>query len=221
MKVVKIIALLIVLISVSTTINAQPSKVSISLGYGTHKIAVRGDFKITDNLVKKENSSTRLYCELGADWQKFDFDINFKSIPYKSNVYMIALGIGIGQEFIFKERVSIQPYLGLFYKYARFVDRDLVKNIGEYSLIRYYAGAQVGKPVENGYGNLFTIDLGSRIGFRITDKIELGGSIGICPAKFSTENSLFGKYWAQKPYPNDYYIKRLLLKGEANIKINF
>ncbi len=135
---------------------------------------------------------------------------------------MLSLGVGVGQEFIFyKDIFVIQPYFGVFYKYARFTDKDLVDGIGEYNLIRYRGGQQVGKPVKNGYGNAFMVDLGTRIGFRIKKRFEIGGSIGICPITFSSANSLFGKYWAVKPYNNDYYIKRLMFKADAGIKINF
>lgn len=198
-----------------------PSKGSIYVGYGVHKIVARGDFKLFE-LKKVKNSSTRIYFDLGGDWQKFSKDFNFKSQPYPSKVWMLSLGVGIGQEFIFyKDIFVIQPYLGVYYKYARFTDKDLVDGIGTYNLIRYHNGQQVGKVVKNAYGNAFMIDIGTRIGFRIKKRFEIGGSIGLCPIKFSSANSLFGKYWAVKPYENDYYIKRLMFKADAGIKINF
>lgn len=227
MRVVKIIALLIVLLSLSTIVKAQPSKGSVSLGYGTHKFVARGDLKITDKLIKVENSSTRLYFDIGYDWKKFQNEsFTFSSVEYNSKVWMLAIGVGIGQEFIIKDIFVVQPYLGLYYKYARFRDKDLVEGIGENNLIRYQylpdgTKIQVGKVVENGYGNLVTVDFGSRVGFRIKKKFEIGGSVGVCPSNFSTNNTLFGKYWGEKPYLNDYYIKRFILKGEFNLKYNF
>jgi hypothetical protein len=203
---------------------AQPSKGSISVGYGTHKFVVRGDYNLTENFIKVDNSSTRLYFDIGYDWKKFDRDeFIFNSVSYPSNVFMFNIGLGIGQEFIFKEKFIIQPYIGILYKYAKLADRDLADAIGEYNLIRYayVGGPQVGKVVDNAYGNLVTVDLGSRFGFRIKKKFEVGGSFGICPAKFSTSNTLFGKYWGEKPNKNDYYIKRFILKAEANFKYNF
>ncbi|MBK9633441.1 MAG: hypothetical protein IPO64_02670 [Bacteroidetes bacterium] len=203
---------------------AQPSKGSISVGYGTHKFVVRGDYNLTENLIKVENSSTRLYLDIGYDWKKFENDdFIFNSNTYSSNVIIFNVGLGVGQEFIFKDKFIVQPYVGILYKYARMADKDLVEAIGTYNLIRraYIGGPQVGKVVDNAYGNLVTIDLGSRFGFRIKKKFEIGGSFGICPAKFSTSNTLFGKYWGEKPYNNDYYIKRFILKAEANFKYNF
>lgn len=203
-----------------------PAKGSVYIGYGVHKIVARGDFKLSDKLIKVKNSSTRLYFDLGGDWQKFkQEDFEFSHVKYSSKVWMLSIGVGIGQEFIFyKDIFVIQPYFGLFYKYARFTDKDLVSAIGDNGIQRYtdYTySTPIGKPVKNGYGNAFMIDFGSRIGFRIKKRFELGGSIGICPIKFSSANSLFGKYWAEKPYGNDYYIKRLLFKADVGIKINF
>lgn len=215
---------LITFLTVFSSDSLAQSFASVSVGYGTQKIAVRGDFNVSESLINVDNSSTRVYIELGGDWQKFEQEtFLFNRIPYKSNVWMLGIGAGIGQEFIFKDVFVLYPYFGIYYKYARFTDQALVEAIGTQGIQRYvnnYTRA-VGKVVNNGYGNLFTVDLGTRIGFRIKDKFEIGGTVGLCPQRFSTPNTLFGRYWAEKPYENELYIKRSLLKAEASLKFHF
>lgn len=201
--------------------DAQPSRGSISGGYGIHKVCVRGDFKLTEKMIKVPNSSTRMYLELGVDWQSFDNPtFYFNSTPYRSDTWMLAAGIGLGQEFIIKKWFVVYPYIGLFYKYARFTDGALVDAIGTYNMQRYWNGQPVGQVVENGYGNLVTVDIGTRIGFRIGKVFEIGGTIAFAPAAYSSQKTLFGEYWGVAPYHNDYYINRLFLKAEGCLRFN-
>ena len=219
---IKLLSLAGVLFMALPLLRAQSSLGSISAGYGTHRIDLRGDVKLTDKLIKVPNSSTRMYLELGIDWQNFQQStFIFNSAPYSSNTWMLALGLGFGQEFIIKNWFVAYPYIGLYYKYARFTDPALVEGIGTYKLQRYHDGMPVGEVVENGYGNLFTVDVGTRIGFRIGKVFEIGGTIAFAPAVFDSQKTLFGRYWAVAPYANDYYIERIFFKGEGYIRFNF
>ncbi len=215
-------AMLVIMLATPATLFAQPSRGSISAGYGTHRIGLRGDFKITEKLIKVPNSSTRMYLEAGIDWQSFQQStFVFNSYPYRSDTWMLGIGLGIGQEFIVKNWFVAYPYIGLYYKYARFSDPSLVEAIGTYKLQRSWDGVPVGEVVENGYGNLFTIDIGTRIGFRIGKVFEIGGTIAFAPAFYDSQKTLFGRYWAVEPYSNPYHIERIFFKGEGFIRFNF
>lgn len=200
--------------------QSSSSTMSVSLIGGTHGIGLRGE--IGSGLSLIPNSRTTYYLDLTAASRKFTTStFPFNGDLYPSAVWIFNMGLGVGQEFDVRQNIVVIPYLGFRLEYARFKDGDLVTGIGTDNLIRTYGSKQVGPTVENGYGNSITVDIGSRIGYKISSSIEIGGLVGFSPIKYSTANTLFGKYWGATPITNDYYINRSPLRFEAGIKFSF
>lgn len=207
----------IVLISVTSVF----SQTSIFGGYGTQGANLRLNFDLNKQLFSP-NIGAILYGEIGG-FQGHTFDvstINFNNTSYPSKTQLYYAGIGLSGSFDSKTFI-FQPYLGLRYNYARFVDQALFDAIGESKLIRYHNGQQVGPKVENAYGNAITFDVGTRIGVKLTDRLSLVASVGISPVKFSTTKTMFGKYWGQAPYPNSYYIELPIYRIEGGLSYDF
>lgn len=214
----KIILIIVVLLSTAVA-NSQKKNASFFAGYSTQGFVIRGDFKISDNFIK--GGETFIYLEGGLDQQKFAKEnFKFENQNYPSDTRILFAGIGIAQEFV-KNKFSIVPYLGLRYAYARFKDKALVSGIGQQNLIRYWNGQKVGPTIENGYGDTFTFDAGLRLGFHISKSLELVASGSISPVKFSTAATVYGKYWGESPYPNDYYIKYEIWRAEGGLRLHF
>lgn len=196
---------------------------SIAAGYGSQGLFVKGDYKIGEIDILN-NPAAKLYIDFNIKGKTFDQStFIFSSVPYPSDVNQYMIGIGGGLDFKFNH-LSVSPYIGARYYYVRFKDMDLFDAIGESNLIRFRPGSttiQVGPTVDNGYGNTFSIDLGTWIGYHISPTFEIGGSIGISPAKFSTAASLYGKYWGEAPYENWFHVKIDPIRLQAGIKLNF
>jgi len=208
-----------------TTVNQ--SSISILAGYGSQGFNLRGDVNISDWLsLDVSNGSTRLYLDFGIDGYQFDQSVlTFNSFDYPSDARVITLGLGGGEEFLFN-KLSIYPFLGLRYYYGRFTDADLVDAIGTYSLQRYIYdqyGSQIpiGPMVDNGYGDVISFDLGSSLGYRVSRLFEIGALVSFSPMKFSSSSTMFGKYWAEPPYTNEYYIKISPVRLEGGIRLHF
>ena len=80
---------------------------------------------------------------------------------------------------------------------------------------------KVGPVVDNAYGNAVSLELGSRIGVKLARFIALEGTVAVAPFRFSSSSTLFGKYWAQAPYDNDYYIRYLPIRAEGTLRFLF
>jgi hypothetical protein len=207
-----------------TSSEAEPEnyRQSFLAGYNTMGVNFRYDFVISEKLLKK--GVTRLYLEAGGNKVRFEQEnFSFSHIIYSSNCRLIIAGIGLEQEYTFG-RTHLSPYVGAHFAYVRFTDRTLVDAIGENGLQRYRDAAltqPVGPPVENAYGNAATFDAGCRLGVLLTSKIELLVSTGYSPLEFSTSSTLFGRYWGEAPYPNQYWVKIRSMRFELGLKLRF
>lgn len=191
---------------------------SISAGYGTQGVLLRLDASVYE---LPHAIPLKVYGDFSVKGKTFERStFTFDNSDYPSDAYSLALGAGANVSFTF-DKLHLQPYLGGRYYYVRFKDRDLVAAIGEDGIQRTSNGSPVGPSVDNAYGNTFSIDVGSWIGYRITPMIEIGGLAGFSPAEFSTAASLFGKYWAQAPTTNQYYVKNNPLRFQGAIRFNF
>ena len=191
---------------------------SIAGGYGTQGVQARLDATVYH---LSETLPLKLYGDVTLKGKTFERStFTFNNNDYPSDVNSFALGAGANVSFTF-DKVHVQPYLGGRYYYVRFKDSDLVSAIGESGLQRSSNGSPVGPSVDNAYGNTFSVDVGSWIGYRITPMIEIGGLAGFSPAEFSTAASLFGKYWAQAPTTNYYYVKNNPFRFQGAIRLNF
>lgn len=190
---------------------------SLTAGYGTQGVLLRLDATVYE----LPQFPVKAYLDLTTQGKTFERStFTFSGNDYPSDANSFALGAGLNVPFAF-DKVRIQPYLGGRYYFVRFKDRDLVAAIGENGLQRYSNGSPVGPSVDNAYGNAFSLDVGSWIGYRITPMIEIGGLAGFSPAEFSTAASLFGKYWAQAPTTNQYYVKNNPFRFQGAIRLNF
>lgn len=226
---------IVLLLSLGTTAKGQiipPFEInddlSLSAGYGTGGLIFRGDFNIYDLSMADPftGGSLRIYLDLGFKGVSFDEPtFIFNRERYVSDARMIVLGLGGGLDAKYG-RWSLYPFFGFRTYDVRFTDPALVDAIGTYGIRRYKINSygyeeQVGPLVENAYGNAFTIDAGGSVGYYITSIIEVGTLIGISPVKFSTSKSLFGEYFGEPPYPNDYYVKPKTVRAEVRLRFNF
>lgn len=192
---------------------------SLFAGYGTNGGLLRFEVVIAEGVIK--NSSTLVYLEGGLKGKKFeDPNFMFRNVNYSSDTRLLFAGLGLAQQFDMKG-FSAAPYLGVRFVYARLKDKALVRDIGENNLIRLWGGTQVGPEVENGYGDVITIDGGLRLGVKLGKSVDLLLTGGLSPVKFNTSTTLFGKYWGEAPYPNDYYINLPVWRAEGGLRVHF
>ena len=205
-----------------TVFKIQPY--SIFLGYGTRGINLKADMELAD--FNNGKSSTRVYFDGTYNPMKFSQpNLTFNSQNYSSNVFLLTVGGGFSQEFLL-DRFTVAPLLGLKYNYVRFTDGALVNAIGTNGLIRYRYDnwgnqVQVGPDVNNGYGNSINFEVGTRLGIKLADWLELNGTFAYSPITFETSSTMFGEYWGEAPYTNQYYVNPTPLKAEGNIRITF
>ncbi|MBL7789388.1 MAG: hypothetical protein JNL75_06085 [Chitinophagales bacterium] len=197
---------------------------SAALGYGNMGFNLKVDMAFL--MFNNNKSSTRFYID--ANYQPLSFgrkNFTFENTNYPSDVFFIGVGGGLSQEFNL-ERFTITPLLGLKYYYVRFYDKALVDAIGQNGLERYITDQFgnrriVGPTVSNGYGNKVSFEVGTRLGFKVTKWLEFSTTAVFTPNEFSTAGSLFGKYWGEAPYTNEYFVDKLPLKLEGNVRFNF
>lgn len=199
----------------------KPSSLSGYFGYGSRGLSLRFDVAVYKINNDKLHTGTNLYVDMSYRGIKFkEQNFNFNYINYPSKVFLLTFSCGVSQEFVIS-RFTIQPYLGIRYHYVRFKDRSLVEEIGSRGIIRYtdltYTET-VGPEVDNGYGNALGFEIGTRLGVIITPWLEINGTFGYDPIKFSTASSLFGPYRGEYPYKNDYYVKVIPAKLEGAVR---
>lgn len=198
--------------------QGESSAISLAIGPGSHGLNGKLDFEFGP---KRPGSSSRLYLDVGGAGWSFDnptFILN--GISYSSNVTILAIGVGVTQEFVLSEKFVVSPFAGLRGEFVRFSDGDLVSRIGDSGLDRLQGGITVGQRVENAYGEAMTFDLGTRVGFRFSNHVELSGTIGFSPIKFETASTLFGEYWGEAPYPNEYHVHRASMRLEVGLRFH-
>lgn len=206
----------------SKPFNGVSLPYSIAIGYGNMGVNLKVDMAFM--MYNQDKSSTRFYID--ANYLPLSFtqsQLRFNSVNYPSDVFLLSLGGGFAQEFVF-DRFTVSPLLGARYYYVRFTDKSLVDAIGTYNLIRYSDQTQtrqVGPVVNNAYGNTFGFEVGTKVGIRLTQWLELCGTATFIPFEFSTAGTLFGKYWGEAPAPNPYYVDRMPLKLEGGVRFNF
>jgi hypothetical protein len=193
---------------------------TIAAGYGMRGVTIKADYKF-DQIVGK-NFKPIVYADLGIQGKSFkELNFTFNGIRYPSDVRVLFVGVGAGLE-LQQKNLILTPFVGLKYAYARFKDRALVDAIGNSNgLQRSRGGVNVGPVVENGYGDVYSLELGTRIGYKISKNISFFTSVAISPIKFSTAATLFGKYWGEAPGANNYYIKYPILNAEGGIRLHF
>ena len=192
---------------------------SVALGYGNMGFNLKVDMAFF--MFNYNKTSTRFYVDV--NYQPLSFarqNLTFQNTNYPSDVFFLGVGGGLSQEFNL-ERFTVTPLLGVKYYYVRFYDKALVDAIGSNGLIRYYNGRQVGPTVSNGYGDKVSFEVGTRLGYKVTKWLEFNTTAVFTPNEFSTAGTLFGKYWGEAPYTNDYFVDKLPLKLEGNVRINF
>jgi hypothetical protein len=186
------------------------SKLSLYAGYGKHGSNFRLDLQLSDKHFN--HSSTLFYIELGGQGITFDQpNLNFAGIEYPSDCRLVTLGGGIAQEFLFNNRWSVMPFIGLRNEYVSFKSSALADAIGNSGLQRYADNAMtipVGPAVNNAYGDASSFDIGCRLGIRLGKRFYLMSTIGYSPIHFDTGDTMFGQYWGQAPYFNPYWVKR-------------
>ena len=211
--------------SAPKNLDNQYSSLSLYGGYGKHGVNFRLDLQIAEKHSQK--SSTRLYLELGGQGITFDQpNFNFAHVEYPSDCRLISFGGGIAQEFLFNNRFSLTPFIGLRNEYVRFKNSALVDAIGTSGLVRYTDNTyttQIGPVVKNAYGDASSFDIGSRLGIRLGKRrvYELSATIGYSPIVFDTADTLFGQYRGQAPYENPFWVKRNPLRYELGLRFNF
>ena len=200
---------------------------SISAGYGTQGLAFGADIRLVElDLNNSYTGAIKGYLSLNSMKRQFERStFIFNSVSYASDVRLTNLGVGLSVDIKYS-RFCINPFVGLKYYYVRFTDQQLVDAIGLGGLIRYHYDnygylSQVGPQVDNGYGDAIAVDAGLWLGVNLTTVIEIGGLVGASPVTFSTAQSLFGTYWGESPYPNDYYVQVKTLRAELRLRLNF
>lgn len=224
------IFLLLFVYSNHHTLNAQSNinefkseEYALSLGYGN--MGFNGKFDVAFMHYLKDQSSSRFYLDFS--YQPMSFSVssfNFNHQNYSSDAFLFSFGGGIMQEFLIAKRLIISPFIGARYYYVRFTDGDLVDAIGTNTLVRYTDftySKTAGPVVENGYGNTFGFEAGTVVGIKIIKWLEVYGSFSFAPVEFSTANTLFGKYWGESPYPNNYYVDKLPLRMGGGLRFSF
>lgn len=205
------------------TIQHGYPELSLYAGYGKHGVNFRFDMQFSDKHFN--NTSSLFYLELGGQGITFSqSNFYFASVAYPSDCRLITFGGGLAQEFIFNNRWSVMPFVGLRNEYIRFKSQALVDAIGNGGLQRYADMAMtipVGPVVNNAYGDAASFDVGSRLGVRLGSRIYLMSTIGYSPIHFDTAETLFGQYWGQAPTPNQFWVKRNPSRFELALRITF
>lgn len=208
----------------------RPSDFGIMLGYGTHGLLARLDLNLSSLAGGREGTvaNTHAYLDLGADGYSFsEPNFTFDGTNYSSGVFLYDIGGGLAEEIAFSNgHLLLTPFVGVRYEKARFADQSLLDAIGTNGINRYERDAygnqyKVGPTVANGYGDVTTIDLGVRLGFRFCRLLEVTGTAAFAPIKYSTSGTLFGQYWGESPYANNYRIDRPAVRLEGGVRFNF
>jgi hypothetical protein len=210
--------------SIKKQINFKSSPYSIGIGYGTRGFNLKADMALIS--FNNNKSTTRVYVDGTYQTIKFSqSNFSFNYILYPSNVFLLTIGGGLSQEFVL-DRLTLAPLLGIKYNYVRFTDKALVDAIGTNGMNRLIYDSwgneiQVGPTVDNGYGNSISFEIGTRAGIKITEWLEINGTVAFNPISFSTAATLFGEYRGEAPYVNDYYVNPTPIKAEGNIRFTF
>ena len=169
-----------------------------------------------------------MYIDVSFDYIKFSHDsIFYSGKRYSPKSYLISIGAGLSQEFVLN-RFTINPLLGGYFYYVHVTDYSLVDEMNKKGGMQrqVYGGLgvtkNVGPVLRTPEGYTFGLEIGSRFGFKISESVEINGTISYNPhLPFSTENSLYGEYWGEYPYSNPYKIKLNPLKVEGSLKFCF
>ncbi len=113
------------------------------------------------------------------------------------DVFTSSVGGGLAKEWYFFRNFMFSPYLGLRMEYASFLDSDLQEE--------YFPGEDDGGAWSN-----IGIDAGARLGISLSYKVQLVGTVGFAPLKYSEE-----------PFNSDYEIARDAFKSDVSLRFSF
>jgi hypothetical protein len=189
-------------------------------GYGSHGFVCGGNIRV--KTANSDKAGTRLYLDIGYQDYTFDAPFIFNSLPYNSDTWIMSWGAGISEEFYLSPAFHIAPFAGVRFDNAHFKDNYINTTIGNGELIRYWDGVEVGSRLKQNYGDSkLAFDIGVCLNLRLLKNLWLIGKAGVAPVKYDSNESIYGKYWADTPHLNDWAIKRSMFRAEAMLSLGF
>ena len=200
--------------------NNTAQKLNLFGGYGTHGIVFGFNCRIAT--AKSGKSGTRLYLDLSSQGISFSTPIVFKSQSYNSDTRIMSFGGGIAKEYYLKPGFHLAPFIGVRFDDAHFKDSYINNEIGDGQLIRYWDGVEVGSRLSKDYGgSRLAVDIGGCFNIRIAKRFWLMIKVAVSPIKYDSNESMYGKYWADTQNLNDYAINRSIIRSEVTLNFGF
>ncbi len=195
-------------------------KFNLFAGYGTHGIVCGGNLRFATTSSGK--SGTRLYFDIGYQEISFDRPLTFKGEEHNSDTKIISYDAGLAQEFYLLRGFHFVLFAGVRFDVAQFKDDNINETIGDGELVRYWNDIEVGKRLKKDYGNsLLAFDVGCCLNIKLSKRLWLIGKAAISPVKYDSNNSMYGKYWADTEHLNNFAINRSIYRVEALLSYGF
>lgn len=228
----KLLLMIFLTLSATNLIIAQKNTdvtragdLNLFAGYGNLGAAFEGDWRIF--LSEKKPIGTKIYLNFGFQSQKFDSAYfrfgtpgNFKE--YSSDTRIVMYGLGLSEDYYVSPKFTLGGFIGMRFESSKLKDSYINDQVRGGQFIRYLGGVEVGKRLDDSYGSSeLAIDIGGYACVNLSKKFWLKLKGGLCKIYYASDNSLYGQYWANTNYKNNYYINRPIARAEISLGLSF